>query len=455
MRTGIVVLLLLASAQPARTSAQTHPADNLRLSLDDALQMARATNPAYRQAANQSSLNTVESQTTWFAQVLPQATLNLFDTNFSGNVRRRATDNFGNPIENPSADWVYFSQTSQSLQLNWRIQGTSLFQSLDRQRLLNQSRTLGASRALTELDVAVERAYWNALEQEELQRAEEELLEAREVDLRVAERLFGLAMRTRVDVLRSELAIEQQRLTLGRQTAATEQAHLALRTLLGDEELPAFDLVEMPIPSFDPSSLSVEALVDRANGENLELRQARVQVESAGVELRDSNNQRWWPTLLANYTVARRAQTPQGEALFDFTPDEPLDHWFSIGLEIPAFTNFFQNRQTSARASVALDNATEAEREARLRIEETVRGALLELESQWEALVVAERAGEIAVEALELAREEYRLGTRTFEALRQSIDEEAATRRQLIQSRYAFADALLDLEAAVGARIRE
>jgi outer membrane protein TolC len=450
MRTAALLLLSLAATQPTRVSAQIEHPDTLRLTLDDALGIARATNPMYRRAANQASLNTVESGTTWFSQVLPRATLNLFDTNFYGNVRRRAQDNFGNPIENPSADWVYFSETSQSLQLDWQIQGLSLFNALDRQRL----RTLAESRALTELDVAIERAYWDALEQEELQRAEEELLEAREVDLRVAERLFGLAMRTRVDVLRAELAIEQQRLTLGRQRAATEQAHLALRTLLGDDELPAFELVEGPTPSFDPSALSVEALVERANGANLELRQADVAIESAGAELRDSNNRRWWPTLFATYNVARRAQTPEGQALFDLTPDEPLDHRFFIGLRIPAFTNYFENRQASARASVELDNATEAEREARLRVEETVRGALLELESQWEALAVAERAGDIAAEALELAREEYRLGTRTFEALRQSIDEEAATRRQLIQSRYAFADALLDLEEAVGARIR-
>jgi outer membrane protein TolC len=118
------------------------------------------------------------------------------------------------------------------------------------------------------------------------------------------------------------------------------------------------------------------------------------------------------------------------------------------------FTNYFQNRQAIAQASVRLENDSEAERDARLRIQETVRGALLELENQWETLRVSERAGQIATRALELAREEYRLGTRAFEALRQSIDEEAGTRRQLIQARYAFVDALLDLEAAVGTEVR-
>jgi outer membrane protein TolC len=261
-------------------------------------------------------------------------------------------------------------------------------------------------------------------------------------------------MRTRVDVLRSELAVEQQRLTLGRQVASAERASLALRTLLGDDALPPFEPVAATLPIFDPGGLDAELLVRRANGENVTLRAATVEIEAARVELRDSNRM-WWPNLFATYNLTRRAQTPRGSALFDLTPDEPLDHRFFIGLQLPMFNNYFQNRQASARAAVQLDNVTEAERDARLRIAETVRGSLLELQSQWETLRVSERAGQIAEQALELAREEYRLGTRTFEALRQSIDEEAATRRQVIQARYAFADALLDLEEAVGARVRD
>ena len=43
--------------------------------------------------------------------------------------------------------------------------------------------------------------------------------------------------------------------------------------------------------------------------------------------------------------------------------------------------------------------------------------------------------------------------TLTFEDLRQSIDAEAETRRQVIRSRYSFVDALLSLEEAVGAPV--
>ncbi|HSG08462.1 MAG TPA: TolC family protein, partial [Longimicrobiales bacterium] len=79
--------------------------------------------------------------------------------------------------------------------------------------------------------------------------------------------------------------------------------------------------------------------------------------------------------------------------------------------------------------------------------------AMLELSNQYEGMRLAERSAEIAEEALRLAREEYRIGTRTFEDLRQAVESEATIRRQLIQGRYAFVDALLSLEEAVGTRV--
>ena len=79
---------------------------------------------------------------------------------------------------------------------------------------------------------------------------------------------------------------------------------------------------------------------------------------------------------------------------------------------------------------------------------------MLALQNQWETIQIAERALAIAGEALELAREEYRLGTRSFDQLQRSVADEAQARRQQIEARYGFVDALLDLEAAVGGPVR-
>jgi outer membrane protein len=445
-RLGLAAMVMWMAPLGAQTP------DSTFLTLEDALRIAAGGNPTYRQAVNTLGLKAPDLRATWFEQVLPNASLSLFDTYFTGNLTRRGTDNFGNPIESPVSDWNYFSQTNQSLNLNWSIQGASILNALSGQKLTNLDRDLGEEEARAALGVSVRRDYWDVLEQRELMRAEEGLVEARGVDLDVAERLFGLAMRTRVDVLNAELAVEQQALALRQQQAEFEKAKLGLLTRLGDEELAPIHLSEPELPIFDPEDLDAEALVRTALDVNPEIRRADVAVRSAGNSLSQSR-QSWWPTLIFNYNVARTAQAPQGEALFDRSWDEGLDQRFFIGLEVPMFNSFFSDQRGTQQAAVELDNRREAERETVLRIKETVRSALLELENQWESLRLVERSAEIAVEALRLAREEYRIGTRTFEDLRQTIDQEAETRRQVIQARHSFVDALLSLEEAVGTRV--
>jgi outer membrane protein len=428
-------------------------ADSLRLTLGTALDIAEGNNPTYRQASNSALLNGVDMRTTWFDQLLPQATLQLFNTAFTGNLQRVGYDNFGNPITNPSADWNYFSRTTQALSFNWNVQGQSLFQAHRRQSITNEDRDLTVVRALTGLQVQIQRLYMDALEQRDLMRAEEELVEARRIDLTVAERLFSLALRTRVDVLTAELAVEQQSLVLRRQETSYEQAVLRLRTELGREEAVSLSLADEALPIFDPSGLEVERLVALALVVNPELQQSRLSIESANLGIQEAKNS-WWPSVSMGVDVFRRSQGTQGASVFDVGISEPLEAQFSLNFSIPMFNNFFQNRQAMEQAAVQLDNGREAAREARLRIEETVRSALLELSNQHEVLRLAERSQVIAQEALRLAREEYRISTRTFEDLRTSFDSEATTRRQVITARHSFVDALLSLEEAVGTRVR-
>ena len=75
------------------------------------------------------------------------------------------------------------------------------------------------------------------------------------------------------------------------------------------------------------------------------------------------------------------------------------------------------------------------------------------LRNGYESHVLAQRSLDIAQEALRLAREEYRLGTRTFEQLRDSINQEALARRQVVEADYSFTDGLVTLEEAVGTTI--
>ena len=198
-------------------------------------------------------INGTEMRSTWAEQLLPRAELTLFNTAFTGNLQRRAFDNFGNPIANPSAEWNYFSQTVHTLGLSWSVQGASLFQTHERQQLTNEGRDIGVLRARTDMEIQVQRLYIDAMEQKALMQAEEELVAARRIDLDVAERLFSLALRTRVDILNAELALEQQALTLQQQEATYQRALLALRTAMGLADDRPLEVSEEELPLFDPS----------------------------------------------------------------------------------------------------------------------------------------------------------------------------------------------------------
>jgi outer membrane protein len=448
-RTLLAVAATCLAVAPA--GAQTR--DTTHLTLDRALEIAATRNPAYRQAENNTDLNGVEARAAWFDRILPQADLTLFNTAFFGNNRSRATDNFGNPIERDPV-WVYYSSTRQGLRLNWNIQGASLLHERRAQLLTNEDRDVAAAAARLTMSVDVRRRYMDALEQRDLLRAEESLGDARKVDLEVANRLFSLAMKTRVDVLNAELGIQQQALAIQRQRAAFEKAKLALRTVLGDDGLGDLALEGSLLPIFNPSAMDAGALVRTALEANPDVLRAQVGVRQTDVGVQRARSA-WWPTLSLSLDVARNAQsnpvtTQSTSALFDASWDEPLDSQFYVQLSFPMFNNFFQNRAEQVRASIDRANQREQERAKRLEVEETVRGALLGLQSQYESLQLAERSAEIAAEALRLAREEYRIGTRTFEDMGQAIDKEAETRRQVIEARYAFVDALLDLESVVG-----
>jgi outer membrane protein len=440
----------LGVVSPAETSAQEAP---MRLTLDQALGVAAGSNPALRRATASAGLNATEMRTLWLDQLLPRVSLTLL-TRFTGNLQRQAFDNFGNPIANPDAAWNYFSRTNNMVDVSWRFQGPSLFQSHRRQTLVNQDRDLAISLALTDAQVLVQKRYLDALEQRELMRAEEELIEARRIDLDVAERLFSIGVKTRVDVLNAELDIEQQTLAHQQQEASYRRALLSLRTAMGLDDRRDIDIVDETLPIFDPVDFDANDLISRALEVNPSLLRSEVAIRTAEVGLAEEKRA-WWPEITAGVQVYRQAFAEGGDALFDPSITGSTESNFYVGLSFPILNGFFQQSTDQRRAAVELSNQRETDRQTRLELEETIRGALLDLDNQWTSYRLSERSNVIAEEALRLAREEYRLGTRTFEDLRASVEQEATTRRQTITSRHLFVDALLALEEAVGSSVRQ
>jgi outer membrane protein len=425
----------------------------LQLSLDQALALAAGENPTVRRAVNDAGLNGTEMRSTWLDQLLPQASLTLFNTGFTGNLQRQAFDNFGNPIANPQAEWNYFSRTLHQLSFAWSFQGLSLMHAHRRQTLLNDTRDVAERVALNDVQVEVQRRYFDALEQRALMQAEEELLEARRIDHDVADRLFSLAMRTRVDVLSAELAVEQQRLALEQQQTEYTRALLTLRTAMGASDTRPIEVVDTEVPIFDPSALDAGALISRALESSPDLLRSDLAVRTAEVGVSERKAQ-WWPRISAGFDIYKQSFREQGDALFDPSVTGNYESQFFVQFSIPVLDGVFRQGTEQAQATVELANRREDDREARNELEATIRGALLDLRNGWTSFRLAERSNEIAAEALRLAREEYRLGTRSFEELRSAVEQEADTRRQVITTRHGFFDTLLVLEQAVGTPLR-
>lgn len=422
------------------------------VTLAEAMSIANVDNPSVKQATNQLALNEPERWSYLFGQLLPRVSANLFSTGYDGNITRRATDDFGNPVSSPISDWVYFSNTRQSLAFTWTVNGPSLFNDRRRRKNTLESREVGVDQARWTLGAQVQRQFFEAQEQMALLEVEEALLDGRRVDYESAQLRFEVADASQVDVLDAEVQVAQQQIAIEQQRGQYDQALLTLRQTLGGADIGT--LAEEPLPVFEPRALDADALVRMALDQNPSLRNARVSLEDAQIGVEESGES-WWPTLDLSYSLSRFAQDREADAVFDFGYNETdVGQNFRINLSWNAFSNFFGMRQEQAGARVQLANQEIALDEQQLQVEADVRSNLVALQNAWRTLEIAERSAEIAQQSTALARTEYGLGLRTFEELQTTVEQEASSRRQELTSRYAFVDALLALEESVGSVVR-
>ena len=121
--------------------------------------------------------------------------------------------------------------------------------------------------------------------------------------------------------------------------------------------------------------------------------------------------------------------------------------------DIPLFEGF-NNRARIVQADVGLSNQQETLREARLQVEEAVEARFIAVQTAYQSYLISVRSREIAGERLTLAREQFRLGSRTFTELQQDIDAAANAERGVISQLFVLEQALANLEEIVGEELR-
>ena len=419
------------------------------LTLQEALTLATEHNPQYRQTINQLELLGAQSRQAW-AAFLPNVSVGYS----TGQYFQRQTsyrDFVGRPTENQNPTWVNSSNANAGLNLSYDIfdGGRRL---RDRERIHAQVRAdrLNARVDLDGILAQVQREFLNVLREKAGVALESELLADRESDLQLTQRRFELALDRRDDLLARELDVEQQRAALREAEGRVEIALLNLRVAIGDPSLASLDVAETLPEPFDPASLDIESLVAQTLAENPTLRAQEAQVQISRAQLRAGQTV-WWPTISASTNWGRSSNETGRDAVFDLRPGNSTSgtaNW-SFNFSIPIFDGF-QRSYNTASARVSLRNANESLRQREMQLELDIRTRYASLTTTWATLQQRERALELASERLQIMQEEYQLATVDIQPLRSAITEEATQRRNLVDQRFTFALALLDLYQTVG-----
>lgn len=429
----LLAALCLAWAPPAHPQ-EAAQRDTVPLSLGQALSIGLRNNPGVLQAGYARSAS---GAGVWdaYGNLLPQ---------FSGQgqLQQSEAGTFalaGGEFQSPES----FTTTYQ-----WDLTHSLLDSGRDWFRIkaaeAERDRAISAyeGRAL-ETGGEIKRQYLAARRARARSRQARREIERLERHLELAERRLELGEVTRSDVLRARVELNSAEVALleGIQDAA--DARLALRSLLGGA-LPAGEL--RLTTSFEPFSPTwdVDDLVDRALGRHPELDRLRAQesVDSSNLWIARSS---YLPSLQLQYSLTRTIVDTSEFRFSDFS-----DRGFvAVSLNWVFFDRFERMNETS-RAHAALRSTRSELDRIRLETEERVRSARGRVETAWAAYRANALSVELASEDLRLFEERYRLGASSFLDLLDARVRASQAETDLIDSTYAFFEALAALEVATG-----
>ena len=247
--------------------------------------------------------------------------------------------------------------------------------------------------------------------------------------------------------------VASRRQQVDRAIGEARKARLRVLEQLGvlDESLDFDPVGDFPVP-FDPSVWEADSLVRQALAIGPTVAQAQSQLQAAERRSGAARAERL-PSIDVSGSFRRSLRERDYSAFFDLNP---LDRGWNFGLSVslPVFSGF-QISQRSAQANAVARRADESHREARLRVEQGVRSALIDLRNAWDGLEIQRRSTELSRRRVQLAREEFRMGTIPFINLQSVIDQADAAERALVDAEYSFAIGLVNLEEQVGGPIAQ
>jgi outer membrane protein len=495
MKTATLTLLLAALVSAAPLQAQGVPE---RLTLEQALDIARSSNPSFRQSQNDERLADWDVRQA-YGRLFPQVTA-------TGSIGWQGTGD--QQLGGITLGDLGFADQPSYYNSSYRLGVTY---SLDWATLKGPSQAK-ANRVTTQaqidlaessLETQVTNAYLETLRQQESVRIAEAQLENSQFNLRLAQAQFEVGTVTGIDVGQAEVQVGRSEVQVLQARNGLETARMRLLQQLGQPMGAEFDLVspfELSEPLWDVGELQEMALtgnptlnirrasrtsadigVSSARGSyypslqlstgwsgfareasnvDSQILQAQARVASSIAQCSSSNElySRLTPPLPAldctrfAFTDAQRqaiiAQNDQFP--FGFVGSPPS---VTLSLSVPIFTGLSRQRSLEA-ARLQRDDAAEQIREQEIAVEADISIGLANVRTAYQSALLEERNRQLAERQLELARERYQLGEITFVDLVAAQTVLAQAEVDQIQAVFAYHDLVTNLEGLVGTSLR-
>jgi outer membrane protein len=437
----------LALAGAALATAATATAAQQVISLEEALNSALARSPTIEAADAAAAAASSARWADWGA-FLPtvRADVSLSSTDFT-NVTYLTPEGSPDIIDPPLTDVSKGSNASLSF-------GLPVF---NPERIANVSaggaRKEAAWLRLTAAERTVirdvKRSYFEALKQRRLLEVAERQLEARRADLSVTEERYRIAAASRSDLLGAQIDASDAELRVLQAEDGLAAAVRSLQVAMANPVSIEADLVTLVDVDRVPEAAGLDpaALVRAAHASNPTLA-ALLKEESAASSDLWAARADYLPEINLGFVFGRNKQLGREESLFDFEPANTRSS-FQITGSWNLFQGFVRKRQT-AQAGERVQRARAEWTESALMLDKDVRDLVQELQRRDERLQILATNRELADERLELAREQYRLGSIPYFNLQQAIDRTTQAEQSLFTERYDYLIRWAELEERVG-----
>ena len=484
---GLATALLIPFAVGAQQAAPV-PAS---LSVDQAVELALANNPALRQSLN-ARRSAAAATRTARGQLLPSL------SSSAGASWREGRQQVFNGVGFGANANTLGSSASINASLNY---GLDVFLQPKSAKIAERATEAEADAASQQLRTTVTQQYLIALQAQARSVLQDTLLESNRLQVDLAKAKLAAGSATTLDVQRAEVALGQQRVQVvqARNTLAIEK--LRLFENLGVTP-PDADLVLTSSFSVSPVSASLGDLVEMAKKGNPNVIARREREDAAAVNQRIAKAAYFPQFSLSagyggytnsytdnNFTVGQALSSKQSGcyqrgsvlaivgqpfdpttcAAISLTPQETAaarstnnafpfsftrnPYNVSAQFSLPLF-NGWQREQRVAEASVARDNAKQLVRQQELAAQQAVRTAYLNLDAARQTVAIQDDNGKLAREALLLAETRYRVGQATFLDVANARADFSRAENDRITAVYDFHRAFAALEQAVGRRLR-